>query len=83
MIKTGSKETTPGVVSLAFRVKPHGNNLFSAEVLLLRDDRVVKTRHGIDTTIGHATAAADDLMDGWAFNEIEQEPEAYFNEIYL
>ena len=71
------------VVSLAFRVKAHGDNLFSAEMLLLRGDQVMEMRHGIDTTLGHAIAAADDLMDGWAFNEIEQKAEDYFRDVIL
>jgi hypothetical protein len=71
------------VVSLAFRVKSHGDNLFSAEMLLLHDDVIVEKRNGIATTLGHAIGGADDLMDGWAFNEIEQKAEAYFREVYL
>src|SRR5579872_5858900 len=42
------------VVSLAFRIKPHGDNLFSAEILLLHNDTVVERRNGIATTLGHA-----------------------------
>jgi len=71
------------VVSLAFRIKPHGDNLFSAEILLLHNDTVVERRNGIATTLGHAIGAADDLMDGWAFNEIEQKAEDYFHNVYL
>lgn len=71
------------VVSLAFRVRPDGGNLFSAEILLLHGNAVVETRNGISTTLGHAIGAADDLMDGWAFNEIEQKPEAYFRNVFL
>lgn len=72
-----------GVVSLAFRVKAHGDNLFSAEILLLHGNTVVETRNGVATTLGHAIGAADDLMDGWAFSEIEQKPEVFFKEVYL
>jgi hypothetical protein len=72
-----------GDVSLAFRVKPHGDNLFSAEILMLLGDVVVETRHGVGTTLGHAIGAADDLMDGWAFNEIEQDPEDFFRNVFL
>jgi hypothetical protein len=82
MEKDGNKKAN-AVVSLAFRVKPHGDNLFSAEMLLLLDDIVVEKRHGIATTLGHAIGAADDLMDGWAFNEIEQKAEDYFKAVYL
>jgi hypothetical protein len=90
--ETGKMKTQPvekdgnrkaEVVSLAFRVKAHGDNLFSAEMLLLQDDVVMETRHGIATTLGHAIGAADDLMDGWAFNEIEQKAEDYFRNVYL
>ena len=71
------------VVSLAFRVKANGDNLFSAEMLLLHGDIVVERRHGVSTTLGHAIGAVDDLMDGWAFNEIEQKAEDYFRNIFL
>lgn len=71
------------VVSLAFRVKPHGDNLFSAEMLLLHGNKIIESRHGIETTLGHAIGAADDLLDGWAFNEIEQKAEDYFRDVLL
>lgn len=76
-------EAKPAVASLAFRVKPHGDNLFSAEILLLHGDSVITSRHGVGTTLGHAIGAADDLMDGWAFNEIEQKAEDYFKNVML
>jgi hypothetical protein len=80
--KDGNKKVT-GNVSLAFRVKANGDNLFAAEILLLRGNEVVEARHGISTTLGHAIGAADDLMDGWAFSEIDQEAEEYFRQVYL
>jgi hypothetical protein len=80
--KDGNKKVTENV-TLAFRVKPHGDNLFSAEILMLLGDTVMDSRHGVATTLGHAIGAADDLMDGWAFNEIEQKAEDYFKQVYL
>lgn len=77
------EEAPKAMVSLAFRVKPHGENLFSAEILLLSGDKVAESRHGVATTLGHAIGMADDLMDGWAFNEIEQKPEDYFHSVIL
>lgn len=70
-------------LSLAFRVKAHGDNLFSAEMLLLKGDKVVRSRHGAGTTLGHAIGAADNLMDGWAFSEIETKPEDYFETVVV
>lgn len=70
-------------VSLAFRVRPHGENLFSAEMLLIKGNQVLETRYGPGTTLGHAIAAADDLMDGWAFSEIEKKAEDYFRAVFL
>lgn len=81
--KVGEADAPVAVVSLAFRVKPHGDNLFSAEMLLIKDGKVTETRHGPGTTLGHAIAAADDLMDGWAFNEIEQKAEDYFTAVFM
>lgn len=71
------------VASLAFRVKACGDNLFAAEMIMVSDNMVVKSREGVATTLGHAIGAADDLMDGWACAEIEKKPEAYFNEVFL
>ena len=82
--KDGNKKAEENaVISLAFRVKPHGDNLFSAEILMLLGDTIVDSRHGVATTLGHAIGAADDLMDGWAFSEIEKKAEDFFKEVYL
>jgi hypothetical protein len=70
-------------ISLAFRVKPMGDGLYAAEILKIEGTHVMETRNGPGTTLGHAIAAADDLMDGWAFNEIEQKPEDYFHAVFL
>lgn len=71
------------VASLAFRVKADGDNLFSAEMLLILDDIVVGKRHGVSTTLGHAIAMADELLDGWAFSEIESKAKDYFETVLL
>lgn len=85
MMETKAKENAPvaAVASLAFRVKPHADNLFSAEILLLLGDVVVGSRHGVATTLGHAIGMADDLMDGWAFSEIETHAEDYYKNVML
>jgi len=77
------KEPQAAIVSLAFRVIPDAEGLFAAEMLIIKDDKVIGKRNGLFTTLGHAIGAADDLMDGWAFNEIEQKPEDYFRNVYL
>lgn len=76
-------EVVPAVASLAFRVKPHADNLFSAEMLLLLGDVVVGAREGVATTLGHAISMADDLMDGWAFSEIETKAEDFYKDVML
>jgi hypothetical protein len=87
MLKTQVREEKEpqkkAAVSLAFRVIPNAEGLFAAQMLLLHDDQVVEKRNGLFTTLGHAIGAADDLMDGWAFNEIEQKPEQFFKEVFL
>jgi len=77
------KEPQNATVSLAFRVVPDAEGLFAAQVLLIKGDSVVEKRTGLFTTLGHAIGAADDLMDGWAFNEVEQKAEAYFRAVFL
>lgn len=71
-------ETKEATITLAFRVVPAGDGLYSAQMLLLLDDSVIEKRTGVATTLGHAIAAADEAMDGWAFSEIETKPEEYF-----
>lgn len=71
------------IVSLAFRVIPDKAGLFAAEILLIEDDIVIERRHGLFTTLGHAMGAADDLLDGWAFNEVEQKAADYFRNVML
>lgn len=76
-------EAVDVAVSLAFRVVPDSAGLFAAQMLMLKGDAVVEKRTGLFTTLGHAIGAADDLLDGWAFNEIEQKPEDYFHAIFM
>jgi hypothetical protein len=81
--QVGEADAPEAVVSLAFRVVPDAEGLFAAQILLLKDDVVAEKRTGVYTTLGHAIGAADDLMDGWAFNEIEQKAEDYFRAVFL
>lgn len=83
MKETKVAEKAKAVASLAFRVKADGKNLFSAEMLLILDDVVVDKRHGVSTTLGHAIAMADELLDGWAFSEIESKAQDYFEAVLL
>lgn len=82
-------ETTVGrsmkgaVATLAFRVVPNGDNMFSAEMLLIKGSTVVATRKGLGTLMGHAIAQADNLLDGFALTEIETPAEKYFEEVQL
>jgi hypothetical protein len=71
------------VVSLAFRVVPATDGLFAHQMLMLKGRHVVEARTGMYTTLGHAIAAADELLDGWAFNEIEQKAEDYFRAVFM
>lgn len=71
------------VVSLAFRVVPQGENLFSAEMLMLKGNTVVSKKTGAATTLGHAIGQTDNLLDGWAFDAIERKAEDYFREVVV
>lgn len=75
--------STVGVLSLAFRVVPAGDGLYSAQMLLLMDDTIMEKRTSVATTLGHAIAAADEVMDAWAFSEIETKAEDYFKAVML
>lgn len=82
-MKLEEKEKATEVVSLAFRVVPGQDGLYAAQMLLMVGDVVVEKRTGVYTTLGHAIAAADEAMDGWAFSEIEITPDAYFKAIII
>lgn len=79
----GTKSESLPDISLAFRVVPVGDGLFSSQMLLLLDDSVIEKRTGVATTLGHAIAGADEMLDGWAFSEIETKPEEYFKLVLL
>lgn len=78
-----SSDAASGIVSLAFRVVPAPDKLYAAQMLLLLDDVVMEKRTGVATTLGHAIAGADEMLDGWAFSEIETKPDEYFKLVLL
>lgn len=82
-MKLEEKEKASEVVTLAFRVVPMGDGLYAAQMLLMLGDFVVEKRTGVATTLGHAIAAADEAMDGWAFSEIEVKPDDYFKMVLI
>lgn len=87
-MKTGFKTNEEynkvnAAVSLAFRVVPAGDGLYSAQMLLLSGDTVTEKKTGVATTLGHAIGAADEALDGWAFSEIETAPEDFFNQVLI
>lgn len=82
-MKLEEKEKATEVVSLAFRVVPREQGLYAAQMLLMVGDVVVEKRTGVSTTLGHAIAAADEVMDGWAFSEIETTPDDYFKAVMI
>ncbi len=81
--QTVGKPMKGAVASLAFRVVPQGDNLFSAQMLMIKGFTVVDMRTSVATTMGHAIAAADNLLDGYALIAIEKTPEDYFREVQI
>ena len=71
------------VLSLAFRVKAHEDNLFSAEMLLLEGNTVINSRESVATTLGHAIGAMDNMADGWAIDMVERGAQDYFDAVIL
>lgn len=82
-IETSKTEPKTGAVSLAFRVVPASDGLYCAQMLMLLDDYCTDKRTGVATTLGHAIAAADEALDGWAFSEIEIKPEDFFKMVMI
>ncbi len=64
---------------LAFSVFPHGDNLFSAQILKLKDGKVSEWRHGTGTSLGHACAMAENLLSAYALVAHEVRPEAFYD----
>lgn len=81
--KTSAATLKETVVSLAFRVVPMGDGLYAPQMLRLEDDVVVEKRTGVATTLGHAIAGADEVLDGWAFSEIETNAGEFFKAVML
>lgn len=69
--------------TIAFRVKPCGDNLFATEILLLKGSAIVETRKGEPTLLGHAIGQAQELLGHWALWEIEKEPVDFFREVAI
>jgi hypothetical protein len=59
-------EIKKAVYDLAFGVYAHGDNLFSAKMMKMRDGKVTEWKHGNGTTLGHAAAIAEGLLSGYA-----------------
>lgn len=88
MAKTEAKETRTeaqgeATVSLAFRVVRVEDGLFGAEMILIHDGKIVASRRSPGTTMGHAIGAADNLLDAWALNEMDQTPDQFFKEVFV
>lgn len=71
------------VSSLAFRVKPSKDNMFSTEMLLLKGGVVSESKVGEPTLMGHAIGQAQELLGHWAVCELEQTPEDYFSGVVV
>jgi hypothetical protein len=64
---------------LAFGVYPHGNNLFSAKIIKLKDGKLSEWRHGTGTSLGHACAMAENLLSGYALVAHETSAESFYD----
>lgn len=82
-MKTKEKDTAVETISLAFRVVPMGDGLFASQMLMLLGDTVMEKRTGVATTLGHAIAGADEMLDGWAFSEIETNATDFFKTVMM
>lgn len=76
MVKTADKTA---VYDLAFGVHPHGDNLFSAKIVKLKDGKIAEWRHGTGTSLGHAIAMTESLMSGYALFAHEVSPESFYD----
>lgn len=71
------------VYDLAFGVYPHGDNLFSAKIIKIKDGKVSEWRHGTGTSLGHACAMAENLLSGYALVAHEVSAQNYYQDARL
>jgi len=71
------------VYDLAFGVHTHGDNLFSAKIIKLKNHKITEWKHGTATTLGHAIAIAENLMGGYAVCAHEKSAENYYNDVQV
>jgi hypothetical protein len=71
------------VYDLAFGVYPHGDNLFSAKIIKIKDGKVTEWRHGTGTSLGHACAMAENLLSGYALVAHETSAISFYDDARL
>lgn len=76
-------ETKQDMYTLAFGVLSHGDNLFSAQIIKLKNGKTSEWKHGVGTTLGHAIAIAENLMSSYALYAHERSAEQFYDEAYI
>ena len=78
MTEVKEKKST---AELVFGIHNHGDNLYSAKILKVRDNKVTEWKHGVETSLGHALHIAEDLMGAYIVQAHEKSAEQFYNEV--
>jgi hypothetical protein len=71
------------VTTLAFRVVPREDNMFSSEMILMRGGNLVEKKTGEPTLLGHAIGQAQEILAHYAVSEKEVSPESFFTDVVV
>ena len=58
--------TKTEVYSIAVGVYNHGNDLYSAKLIKMKEGKISEWKHGVETSLGHAIAIAENLLSAYA-----------------
>lgn len=74
-------ETKQAVYSLAVAVYNHGDNLYSAQIIKLKEGKISEWKHGVETSLGHAIAIAENLLSAYAVCAHEVPAEKFYDQV--
>lgn len=74
-------ETKTDTYSIAVGVHPHGDNLYSAKLIKLKEGKISEWKHGVETSLGHAIAIAENLLAAYSIQAHEVPAEKFYDQV--
>lgn len=69
------------VYTIAVGIHAHGDNLYSAKLIKMKDGKISEWKHGVETSLGHAIAIAENLLSAYAVVAIETPAEKFYDQV--